>query len=632
MARQSRQIIEKAYRAIYYPGKKDVALAKKDDKIINDCLDAVRRYQGRFPYEEKLTDEEIMNKREMNSDAASGDATGLVRYFKGLGMKPLGIWNSDWELIFALYKDFVDNRTALSDVEARKKWYADGEAPKVEKSGPDDAFQKHMNLPVDEEPDEAPTVAPKKEEPEPVKEKKEKPKLAPKQEEQKPKPAPQATPVSMADDEDDVASLMGASHKAPNNINLSQEETKMAQPTINDMMGQSSAAVQEAHSMAAEFGGKASMNLSGATNLAASGVLSDEEKALAKEVAAEQMAARRAWNDTHKIAYCVLGNYPLKDRIKNGVTKGKIKNPDSQLTKILDKVWEGEQRPEGMDPNGLVNGEVAIPKSVNDLSDAENYKTVIKALIEAKNGGDDMLAVNLNGKLGSFKGVVVNTSEGTESWTMREAKEAINQKGSAKLQFEGLVGKTQLQIKIITSEQIVKQKSKRGSNFTMNDMTQMVFAGRDIIVDMKSGVIKDPARVKVYNEINDDPSKVAVDDKYPATSEIGFKYMKAADAKDPKSKPKKMTKRISLAVELKASIPSTVPEMQKFSPKASVGQAATPYSSKDEEAEIEKLWVASFDNLSTTGDTAVDEKRAQLKAGQSAANAAEAAAAMGGNM
>lgn len=603
MARQSRQIIENAYRAIYYPGRHDVAITKQDDRLINDCLDAVRRYQGRFPYEESLTDEEIMNKREMNSDAASGDATGLVRYFKGLGMKPLGIWNSDWELIFALYKDFVDQRTAISEAEVKRKWYdqKQGEAPKP-----------------------APTPAPEPEAPKPA--------PIPVQQEKKPEPKPQPAPVSMADEEDDVASLMGASHRVTNNNNQTQEENKMAEQSIQEMMSQNNA-VQNAHDLAAAFGGAANMNLGGNTNLVTSGsVLSDEEKALAKEVATEQMARRRAWNDSHKIAYVVLGNYPLKDRIKPGVTMGRIKNPQSQLTKILDKVWAGQDRPAGMDQNGMINGEVQVPESVNKVSDGENYKAVIKALVEAMNNGNDMLAVNLNGKLGNFKGVVVNTNEGTQSWLMSEVKQEINQNGSAKLQFDGLVGQTQLQTKIISTDQIVKKKGKRGDKFTMDDMTQLVFAGRDIIVDMKESVIKDPARVKVYNEIDRDVNKAAVDDKYPATSVLGFKYLKPASAGDVNSKAKKMTKKISLAVEMLATIPSTVPEMQKFSPKASVGQAATPYSSQDEEAEIAKLWEVSLTNLTNTGDAEVDKKRAQLKAGQSAANAAEAAQAMQGNM
>lgn len=570
--RQSREILEQAYRLVYKNGNNDIPLTDKDDKIINNALDEVRIYEGYFPYEENLTQEYIQDNREGQAELFNGNANVLGTYFKTLGFDYKTICGSIWEFVFMLHKDIVNKETRLTDDQIDKKYHGIKEESVPESGG--ELLQKlESQLQLDDN-----------------------------------------------------------SSTEDNHKNTLKEANNMADQTINDFLnGQQNGNQQtvgqsqlDAAAAAAAFGGQGSMNISG-TNLAATGEASASEKQLAKDLAQEQKTKRADWTANNKIKYLVMANYPLKKRIKPGVNTGIIKDPATQLQKILTAVWKDEPMPEGMQ-DGKIDGVVKVPQCVHKLGQDANYTAVIQTLIEARDNGKDTIEVNLNGKPGNFKGVVVNTPEGVKQWTMKEAKLKINEHALAKLMFDGISSGTQLQI-AIPSARIISKKRQANKKLTIDDVTMLKIPGRDNLIDMKEGVIKDPTHVKVFNEINPDASKAKINDRYPASSSMFFSYQTAPSADDANSSGRKVTKRINLKVEMLEVVASTDPEMAVFAPREGVGQAVTPYSEEEEMKMIENLFITNIENVGEfSGDVA--QRIDTLKAQQSNEAAAEAESVM----
>lgn len=570
--RQSREILEQSYRIVYKGGNNTVPLAEQDDKIINNALDQVRVYDGRFPYEENLTEEYIQDNREGQAEIFNGNAKVLGTYFKALGFDYKTICGNEWEFVFMLHKDIINESTRLTEQQIYDKYHG-----------------------VKEEVKQEPSI------------------------QEAPKPA-----------EPDTVTNGDNSSTEDNHIKHNIKEAKeMAEQTIGDFLNnQASNAVQQstmdAAAAAAAFNQGGTMSLSG-TNLTAAGEASASEKQLAKDLAQEQKTKRADWTANNKIKYLVLANYPLKKRIKPGTTTGVIKEPANQLQKILDAVWKDEPIPEGM-VDGKVDGVVKIPNCVHKLGQDANYTAVINTLIEARDNGKDVIDVNLDGKPGNFKGVVVNTPDGVKQWTMKEAKLKINEHALAKLMFEGISSGTQLQI-AVPSARIISKKRAANKKLTIDDVTMLKIPGRDNLIDMKDGVIKDPTHVKVYNEINPDVSKAKLNDRYLASSALMFRYQSAPSADEEESSGRRVTKRINLKVEMLETVPSTDPEMAVFAPKEGVGQSVAPYSEAEEMDMIEKLFIANIENVGEfSGDVArrIDDMKNQ----QNAAAAEEAKGAL----
>lgn len=570
--RQSRETIEQAYRIVYKGGNNTVPLTEQDDKLINNALDQVRVYDGRFPYEENLTEEYIQDNREGQAEIFNGNANVLGIYFKTLGFDYKTICGNEWELVFMLHKDIINKDTRLTEQQIYNKYH--GVKKEADAAVPSNQYTAE---PVVQEP-----------------------------------------PIS------------GDNSSTEDNHKEQKEKEKTVMPdkTIGDFLNENGGNVEQsqldAAAAAAAFNQGGQMNIS-STNLAATGEASASEKQFAKDLAQEQKTKRADWTNSNKVKYLVLANYPLKKRIKPGVTTGTIKDPASQLTKILTAVWKDEPSPEGM-VDGKVNGVVQIPKCVHTLGQDANYTAVINTLIEARDNGKDTIEVNLNGKPGNFKGVVVNTPDGVKQWTMKEAKLAINEHALAKLMFEGISSGTQLQI-AVPSARIIAKKRANGKKLTIDDVTMLKIPGRDNLIDMKEGVIKDPNHIRVYNEINPDVSKAKVNDRYPASSAIAFSYQTAPSADDTNSSGRKVTKRIALKVEMLDTVPSTDPEMAVFAPKEGVGQTVAPYSEAEEMETIEKLFIANIENVGQfSGDVA--KKLDDMKNQQNQAAAEEAKQAL----
>lgn len=408
----------------------------------------------------------------------------------------------------------------------------------------------------------------------------------------------------------------------------------MSSPTIKDLMNQEGsvdAAIQNANAMVGNVAGS-TMALNSSNVSTGEVVLTEEDKALAKEAAEGQKARRTAWNNEHKISCFVLANYPLSKRVVAGVTTGKIKNAEKVLESTLKAVWEAENRPADMDSEGKVDGVVQIPKCVQNCGQSEQYTLFITTLCEAKNGGNKEIKVNLNTKPSNFKGVIVKAANGESSWTMAEAKKEINANGMSKLQVEGIASGVQLQIKVMSRDNISKKKAKMGDGkISLEDITQLQIPGRDSIIDMKTGDILDPTHVKVYNELNMDVSKAAEDDKVPAYSDISFKYLKAVKASDGESTTKKMTRRIPLTVKTYKVDASTVPAMQPFAPRQGVGVPINPLSPEEEQKSLETMYQMSFTFAIETNDADLNAKRAESKNQRSQAEAEAAAQNIAGD-